>query len=103
MQRIPGQAPSCPPSRTIRGSYRSRRRAASKQGAVSPHAVQAIHIAALSPGHSFYNRRTSKLPGSQIENGRRRLVFSFAVAQAALLFYSVDNLPQKVFRTLFRK
>ena len=63
----------------------------------------AIRISVSSPDRSFCTRRISIRPCFQIENGMRRLVFSFRLAQPALLFDRAHYLARQVFRPLFQQ
>src|SRR5277367_1594429 len=63
----------------------------------------ANRICAFSPDRFFYTRRNSMQPCFRIENGMRRLVFSFWLAQAALLLDCPRHFACQVFRALFQQ
>src|SRR5579884_1736544 len=81
-----GSTHCCPPTRTTPDMYPPLPGASPKLcGCVYRH-EEANHICAPSPDRFSCTPRTSTRPGSQIESGRRRLVFSFSFSQPALGF-----------------
>src|SRR5580700_11275313 len=67
------------------------------------HDFRATRISVSFPDRSFCTRRISIRPCFQIENGMRQSVFSFGLAQPALLLDRAHYLAHQVFRALFQQ